>query len=194
MFFMRMLMETYRMPANWVIVKDFLVDTLVFYKYMSEDRYESLSWFVTFVNNDEIETYKRNKKLLKIDLILMWFWNTWIEYLAASADWMEMYPIMNLILSGKPDWNSSSTFLWKLSSSEYKPMDFMHYWTDTYEYLFYIVGNTLDLASSDSGYSLKMSKIVVKFVESHFVEDTHWVGGTVFIFHQIFVFFWRKII
>lgn len=140
---------------------------------MSQDRYESLSWFVRFMNNDEIEISRGNKTLLKIDLILMWFWNTWIENLAASAYWKEIYLMMNLILSGKPDWGSSITFLWKLSSSEYNLSNFVLHWTDTHENLLYILGNTVDLTSNDPGYSLKMSKVVVKLVEPHFAEDTH---------------------
>jgi hypothetical protein len=53
----------------------------------------------------------------------------------------------------------------------------MLHWTDTYENLLYKVGHSVDMTSSDPGYSLKMSKIVVKLVESHFAQDTHWVGG-----------------
>jgi hypothetical protein len=48
----------------------------------------------------------------------------------------------------------------------------MLHWTDTHENLLYIVGNTVDMTSSAPGYSLKMSKIVVRLVELRFVEDT----------------------
>jgi hypothetical protein len=70
---------------------------------------------------------------------------------------------------------------WKarLGFKQYIPLKavFMLLCTDTHENLLCIVGNTIDLTSSGPGYSLGMSKIVVKLVEPLFAEDTHWVGG-----------------
>ena len=70
-FALQMLMGIVQKPSlKSYFTKNPLLDTPIFYKTMTQDRFELLNKFIHFVNNDEIATYQGNKKLFKISPIV----------------------------------------------------------------------------------------------------------------------------
>jgi hypothetical protein len=89
--------------------KNFLFDTSVLCRCISQDIMNSfhdfyISWTVMKLK------LERNKNLFKIDP----FPKHRNRNLAASTNWRKMCLLMNSWLFGRADWDSGSTFVWRL--------------------------------------------------------------------------------
>jgi hypothetical protein len=159
-------MGIHRMPTvKSYFSKNFLFDTPVFYKYMSQDRYELPSRFLHFVNNDELEIFEGNKKLFKIDPIL--------KHL--KSKFSSLYRLKENISLDE------SLTLWKgrLGFKQYIPLKAAKFGIKSFElcasssgYLWNFIiysGITTDLNSSVvPADNLKTTQIVIKLVEPLF--------------------------
>ena len=70
-FALQMLMGIVQKPTlKSYFFKNPLLETAIFSKTMTQDRFELLNRFIHFVNNSDLETYVGNKKLFKVQAII----------------------------------------------------------------------------------------------------------------------------